>query len=53
MLSKADFKNRDGTQIVQAKEKKESEDIKYEICADVLDLNIFVREDSLPFSKQT
>ena len=53
MLSKADFKNRDGTQIVPAKEKRESVDIRYVICAVVLDLDIFVREDCLPLSKQT
>ena len=35
------------------RKKKEYEDIKYEICADVLDLKIFVREDSQPISKQT
>ena len=37
------------------KEKRESEDIRYVICADVLDLDIFVREeeDCLPLSKQT
>ena len=33
--------------------KEKREDIRYVICADVLDLDIFVREDCLPLSKQT